>query len=125
MALTSGARLRVDEVTAQIGAGGMGEVSSSGSFSMDNVARVIRDALAAFRGGSFNAGDVISPERLDGIEATGDFFAAHGVAPEIGHFFERANETPGFDHVAVLSDAVWRGRFGADPLVLGRVFTLN
>ena len=67
------------------------------------------ESLAAFRGASFNFGDVISPERLDGIEATGDFFAALGVAPEIGHFFERANETPGSDHVAVLSDAVWRG----------------
>ena len=82
-------------------------------------------ALAAFRAASFNVGDAISPERLDGIEATGDFFAALGVAPEIGHFFERANETPGTDHVAVLSDAMWRGRFDADPQVLGRAITLN
>src|ERR1051325_2496184 len=83
------------------------------------------ESLAAFRGASFNLGDVMSPERLDGIEATGDFFAAMGIAPEIGRFFERANETPGFDHVVVLSDAVWRGRFGADPQMLGRVLTLN
>ena len=83
------------------------------------------ESLAAFRGASFNFGDVISPERLDGIEATGDFFAALGVAPEIGHFFERANETPGSDHVAVLSDAVWRRRFGGDPHILGRTLTLN
>ncbi|HEY7288763.1 MAG TPA: ADOP family duplicated permease [Vicinamibacterales bacterium] len=82
-------------------------------------------ALAAFRAASFNLGDMTNPERLDGIEATGDFFAALGVAPAIGHFFERANETPGSDHVAVLSDAVWRGRFGGDPQVLGRVLTLN
>jgi len=83
------------------------------------------ESLGAFRGASFNLGDVISPERLDGIEATGEFFAALGVAPQIGHFFERANETPGSDHVAVLSDALWRRRFGADPQVLGRVLTLN
>jgi putative ABC transport system permease protein len=82
-------------------------------------------SLAAFRGASFNVGDITSPERLDGIEATGDFFTALGVAPAIGRFFERANETPGFDHVVVLSDAVWRRRFGADPQVLGRVLTLN
>src|SRR5581483_2058592 len=79
------------------------------------------ESLAAFRGAPFNLGDVVSPERLDGIEATGEFFAALGVTPEIGHFFERANETPGFDRVAVLSDALWRGRFGADPQVVGRV----
>jgi hypothetical protein len=82
-------------------------------------------ALAAFRAASFNLGDSTSPERLDGIEATGDFFAALGVAEQIGHFFERANETPGFEHVAVLSDAVWRRRFGSDPNVLGRTLTLN
>src|SRR5690349_12806653 len=83
------------------------------------------ESLAAFRGASFNVGDVIKPERLDGIEATGDFFTALGVAPQIGHFFERTNETPGFDHVAVLSDGVWRRRFGGDPQVLGRTLTLN
>jgi len=83
------------------------------------------ESLAAFRGASFNLGDITNPERLDGIEATGEFFTALGVAPAIGHFFERADETPGFDHVAVLSDAVWRRRFGADPQVLGRVITLN
>src|SRR5919198_5806873 len=79
------------------------------------------ESLAAFRGASFNLGDVISPERLDGIEATGDFFAALGVAPQIGHFFERGNETPGSDHVAVLSDAVWRGGLGAHPPIFRRV----
>src|SRR5919198_3764244 len=76
------------------------------------------ESLAAFRGASFNLGDVVRPERLDGIEATGDFFAALGVAPEIGRFFERANETPGSDHVAVLSDAVWRRGVCAPPHVL-------
>jgi putative ABC transport system permease protein len=82
-------------------------------------------ALAAFKAASFNLGDSTSPERLDGIQATGDFFEALGVAAQIGRFFERANETPGFDHVAVLSDAVWRRRFGGDPHVLGRTLILN
>ncbi|HTI65876.1 MAG TPA: ADOP family duplicated permease [Gemmatimonadaceae bacterium] len=82
-------------------------------------------ALAAFRAASFNLGDSTSAERLDGIQATGDFFAVLGVPPQIGHFFERANETPGVDRVAVLSDAVWRRRFGADPHILGRTLTLN
>jgi predicted permease len=82
-------------------------------------------ALAAFRAAWFNLGDSTSPERLDAIEATGEFFAALGVPTQIGHSFERANETPGFDHVAVLSDGVWRRRFGGDPDVLGRTLTLN
>jgi len=83
------------------------------------------EALAAFRAASFNLGDSTNPERLDGIQATGDFFAALGVSTEIGRFYERANETPGFDRVVVLSDAVWRRRCGGDPQVLGRTLTLN
>lgn len=81
--------------------------------------------LAAFRGASFNLGSATNPERLDGVQVTGEFFRAIGVSPEIGRFFERANETPGNDHVAVLSDALWRRRFGADPGVIGQVVTLN
>lgn len=83
------------------------------------------ESVAAFRGASYNLGDATNPERVDGVEATGDFFHAIGVAPEVGYFFERANETPGNDHVAVISDALWRRRFGADPNIVGRVVTLN
>jgi putative ABC transport system permease protein len=83
------------------------------------------ESIAAFRGASYNLGDTSTPERLDGVQATGEFFQTLGVAPEIGRFFERANETPGNDHVAVLSDATWRRRFGADPRTIGRTITLN
>ena len=92
---------------------------------------IIRDntqafqTIAAFRGASFNFGDATNAVRLDGVQATGEFFQTLGVAPEIGRFFERANETPGSDHVAILSDAAWRRRFGADPNIIGHVITLN
>jgi predicted permease len=95
------------------------------------VFRIIRDttqayeSIAAFRGASLNLGETDNPERLDGVEATGDFFHTLGVSPEIGRFFQRANETPGADRVVVLSDAIWRRRFGADPQIVGRVLTLN
>lgn len=83
------------------------------------------ESIAAFRGASYNLGDATDPERLDGIQATGEFFQTLGVAPQIGRFFERANETPGSDHVAILSDATWRRRFAADPRIVGRVLILN
>jgi hypothetical protein len=83
------------------------------------------ESIAAFRGASYNLGDATNPERLDGVQATGEFFQTLGVAPEIGRFFERANETLGSDHVAILSDAAWRRRFGGDPNVIGRALILN
>lgn len=83
------------------------------------------ESIAAFRGASLNLGDSTAPERLDGVAATGEFFQALGVTAAMGRFFERANETPGDDHVVVLSDALWRRRFGADVGIIGRVLTLN
>jgi predicted permease len=83
------------------------------------------ESIAAFRGASLNLGDSTAPERLDGVAATGEFFQALGVTAAMGRFFERANETPGDDHVVVLSDALWRRRFGADMSIIGRVLTLN
>jgi putative ABC transport system permease protein len=79
------------------------------------------ESIAAFRGASLNLGDTNNPERLDGVEATGDFFHTIGVSTQIGRFFERANELPGANHVIVLSDAIWRRRFGADREIVGRV----
>ena len=83
------------------------------------------ESIAAFRGASFNLGDATNPVRLDGVQATGEFFQVLGVTPHIGRFFERANETPGSDHVVVLSDAAWRRRFAADPRIIGHIITLN
>src|SRR5690349_10791390 len=51
------------------------------------------EAVAGFRPRPLNveSGDV---ERWDAIEATGDFFAALGVHPELGRFFSRDDEVP-------------------------------
>ena len=62
------------------------------------------ESLAAFRGASYNLGDVIKPERLDGVEATGEFFAPRGRAGDRPLLRARERDT-GIDHVAMLSDA--------------------
>src|SRR5947209_7200563 len=37
------------------------------------------ESIAAFRGTSLNLGDATAPERIDGVEATGEFFQSLGV----------------------------------------------
>ncbi|MFN8582653.1 MAG: ABC transporter permease [Gemmatimonadaceae bacterium] len=59
------------------------------------------ESIAAFRGVSLNLGDARNPERVDGVEATGDFFHTLGVSAEVGRLFRRENETPGADRVVV------------------------
>ncbi|HEY4306597.1 MAG TPA: ABC transporter permease [Gemmatimonadaceae bacterium] len=82
-------------------------------------------ALSAFRPGPFNLTVGDSPLRIDGIEATGDFFDAIGVAPQLGRFFRSDDEAEPHGAVVVLSDALWRERFQADRAIVGRVISLN
>jgi len=56
---------------------------------------------------------------------TGDFFQTLGVAPELGRAVNPADDQPGFEHVAVISHALWQSQFGADPHVLGKEVLLN
>lgn len=49
-----------------------------------------------------------------------------GVAPALGRVFGADDDgAPGSNPVAVLSDALWRRRFGGDSAVLGRTIELN
>ncbi len=57
--------------------------------------------------------------------ATPGLFATFGIAPQLGRLFAAADLEPAGRHVAVLSDALWRSRFGADRRVLGSQAVLD
>ena len=62
---------------------------------------------------------------ITALRVTTDFFRTLGVQPALGREFD-ANETRSTGPQAiVLSDALWRSLFNADPEVLGRVVSLN
>jgi predicted permease len=82
-------------------------------------------ALGAFVSGSFDLTGSGDPVRLDGLRASAGFFPALGVSPELGRTFNNEEDQPGHEHVVIVSDALWRQRFGADPGILGRVLELN
>ena len=65
------------------------------------------------------------PEVLYGFGITAGFFDVLGIHPELGHEFDRSNEVPNSARQVILSDRLWRTRFGADPNILGRKITLN
>lgn len=54
-----------------------------------------------------------------------EFGAVLGVSPAFGRGFAGAEMHEGADRVLLLSDAAWRGRFDADPEVLGRTLELD
>src|SRR2546430_356964 len=47
-------------------------------------------------------------------------FAVLGVAPQLGRDFAEADDVPNGPKVALISDKVWRTRFGASREVLGK-----
>jgi putative ABC transport system permease protein len=65
------------------------------------------------------------PEDLRAQAVTVQFFDVLRVRPAMGRTFERGNETEGSDRVVVLSDALWRRRFGGDQTILGRTIPLE
>ncbi|HJQ36659.1 MAG TPA: ADOP family duplicated permease [Thermoanaerobaculia bacterium] len=60
------------------------------------------------------------PTQVAGIQVSEGWARTLGVRPELGRTF--ANDEDG---VALISDSLWRTRFGADPSVLRRTLNLN
>jgi putative ABC transport system permease protein len=60
------------------------------------------------------------PSRVSGFAATRELFEVLGVQPSAGRVFGASDENPGAQPVIVLSDRMWRRRFGSDPAILGR-----
>lgn len=65
------------------------------------------------------------PEQLDGAGITGNLFAILGARPAIGRLLTAADDRPGAARAILLSDGLWRRRFGADPAILGRTIVLS
>ena len=66
------------------------------------------------------------PEWVNAQIVSADYFDVLGVGPRLGRTFLRdEDKKPGGDNVLVISERLWRRRFGADPGVVGRVVELN
>jgi putative ABC transport system permease protein len=78
--------------------------------------------LALFRRESYNLSNVkggTAPERVGGCRVTANFLTVLGVPPQLGRDFTEADDVPHGPKVALISDKMWRNRFGASPEVLG------
>ena len=63
---------------------------------------------------------------VSGHEVSGNYFDLLGVQPAVGRFFHQADEHgPRSAPYIVLSDALWRSAFQADPSIVGTIVLLN
>jgi predicted permease len=65
------------------------------------------------------------PDRLGGARVSTNFFSFLGVPIERGRGFSTEEEQPGNDQVVVISDSLWRTRYGADPALVGKNINVN
>ncbi len=65
------------------------------------------------------------PEQLRVGLVTANFFSVLGAEPALGRSFEPGEEGKGAPGAVILSDGLWRRRFGADPGIVGRAARLD
>ena len=81
------------------------------------------DANLNLLGGCAEGG--CEPQRLQGASVSPNLFSVLGVSAALGRTFAQGEDQPGAERVVLLSDALWRGRFGADRSAVGRQIRLN
>ena len=72
-----------------------------------------------------NLTQVDQPERVEVLLASPAYFDVLGVRPQLGRLFGPQDDGPGITEVAVLSDAIWRRRFGGSPDAIGRKLRID
>jgi putative ABC transport system permease protein len=83
------------------------------------------EEMSAHAGGSVNLTGLAEPERIRAARVSAGLFPVLGVRPEVGRVFFQDEDQPGHQRVVVISNGLWKSRFGADPEAVGRSITLN
>jgi putative ABC transport system permease protein len=82
--------------------------------------------MAAFTQTSYNlADDRALPEQASGARVSENLFRVLGQQPLLGRDFNPADGEAGAERVAILGNALWKNRYGADPTILGKSIRLN
>jgi len=82
-------------------------------------------SMAALRAWECNLTGDGEPERLGGARVSANFFSFLGVPVALGRGFSPGEEQPGKEKVVVISDGLWRRRYGSDPGLVGRTINVN
>jgi len=82
-------------------------------------------ALAAYRHEDFNLTGLGEPQRLQGEMVSASFFPLFGVKPVVGRTFITSEDLLGGAPVALISENLWKQKFGSSPDVVGKSLDLN
>src|SRR6266851_131254 len=82
-------------------------------------------AIAAYRQNNFNLTGSGEAQRLKATQVSAAFFPLLGVEPVIGRSFSPEEDKPEGEPVVMLSEGLWRSRFGGAPEILEKALILD
>jgi putative ABC transport system permease protein len=83
------------------------------------------EQIGAIRAANYNLTGQGEPEQFAGNAVTPSLFPLLGVRPVLGRGFREGEDRLGSPPVAMISEGLWKRRFGGEPRLLGRNLTLN
>jgi predicted permease len=81
--------------------------------------------LGASTCGTFNVSGTEKAERFTGCWMTAEAMSIPSVTPVLGRLFTEEESRPGAERAAIINRAMWEGRYGGTPDVIGRVIKVN
>jgi predicted permease len=89
-------------------------------------AAIFASVAGAYRVNANLTGETIAtPERIEGLIVTPDYFTVLGAQPAVGRLFDASDATPGIADVTVISHRLWVRLFDGDPGAVGRTILLD
>ena len=83
------------------------------------------EKIACLSYDDFNLTGGDQPEHVQGTMVSANFFSVLGVAPQLGRAFLPNEDQAGADRAVIISNALWKRRFGGDPALLNQTIQLN
>ena len=117
---------RLVRITSELRGFGATDTGVSAAELIDYQARTdLFTAVAGLLPVSANVTSTGAPERVEMLLVSWNYFSVLGVPPAHGRVFTREDDTAGVANIAVVSDAFWRRRLGADPQAIGRSIVID
>ena len=84
--------------------------------------------IGVYQDGAVNVSDPrggAEPQRIDAAWITESVLPVLGVRPLVGRNFTEAEDLPDAPRVVLVSEGMWRSRFGGDPGIVGRTIEVS
>ena len=96
-------------------------------FTYLRLARTI-EGIGVYREGEVNVAEPaggVEPQRMTSASVSATLIRVLQVSPILGRAFTAAEDRPGAPPVMLISEGMWRARFGADPRIIGHRLDVN